>query len=67
MDFDPSEIMQVRWLSAIQQEVPAIDFEDLNICENNDVKARQFAPEFSQKAYETMLRSDIVIGDYLSN
>jgi hypothetical protein len=40
MEFDPNEIMSVRWLQEIQKEVPAIDFEDLNICENSDVKAR---------------------------
>ena len=30
-ELNPSEIMNVRWLAEIQKEIPAIDFEDLNI------------------------------------
>jgi len=45
--------------------VPAIDFDDLNITDEL-AKARQFAPEFSQKAYMTMLSKDIIIGNYTS-
>ena len=46
--------------------MPAIDFDDLNITDDQ-AKARQFAPEFSQKAYKAMLAKDIVIGNYTTN
>ena len=64
-DLKPNEVMQVRWLHEIQAAVPAIDFDDLNITDDF-AKARQFAPEFSQKAYMSMLKKDIVIGNYTS-
>lgn len=59
--------MNVRWLQAIQPTLPSIDFDDLNIYDSPEVKPRQFAPEFSQQAYEGMLAKDIVIGDYINN
>ena len=63
--FNPQEIMNVRWLQAIQNEIPSMDFEDLNISGNPDVAPRQFSPEFSQHAYTAMLSKEIVIGDYI--
>ena len=65
--FNPSEIMNVRWLQAIQPAIPSMDFDDLNIYDNPDIKPRQFAPEFSHQAYQVMLARDVVIGDYINN
>lgn len=58
--------MNVRWLAEIQQAIPAMDFEDLNISEDAQAP-RQFAPEFSQSAYAAMFSKDIVIGDYINS
>jgi len=46
--------MNVRWLQTIQDEIPSMDFEDLNISGNPEIAPRQFSPEFSQHAYTAM-------------
>ncbi len=50
----------------IEKTLPAIDLIDL-AAENNFSFAtkRQFAPEYSQKSYITMLVKECAIGDYL--
>lgn len=64
-DFAPCEIMNVRWLASLQKDIPSVDFEDLNTADEQQ-DPRQFAPEFSQKAYSAMISRDIVIGNYIN-
>ena len=39
--------------------LPAVDLNDFS-------KNRQFAPEYSQKAYEEMLEKEFAIGNYIT-
>lgn len=64
--FNPSDVMNVRWLQMVQHEIPTMDFDDLNVYDHPEIKPRQFAPEFSQQAYSAMLAKDLIIGDYIS-
>jgi len=43
----------------MQRELPIIDYTDLL------ERQRQFAPEYSQKAYETAKSGEYALGDYL--
>ena len=56
-----------RWKQIIEKTLPAIDLIDLS-AENNFKYAakRQFAPEYSQKSFVTMLVRECAIGDYLN-
>ena len=60
--------MYKRWIRALEQSIPAIDMLDASPAGagyDNYVK-RQFAPEFSQAAYETMLNQEYAIGAYIT-
>ena len=61
------DLMCYRWRQVIEKSLPAHDLIDI-VAEHNLYfpKKRQFAPEFSQSAYCTMLRTQIVIGDYIA-
>ena len=63
---NPSDEMVRRWKSIIERSLPAIDLIDL-AAEHNYFysQKRQFAPEYSQAAYLTILRSELAIGDYI--
>ena len=52
--------MQSRHLEQCELFLPAVDIEDFN-------QNRQFAPEYSQKAYVSMLNSEYIIGNYLDS
>jgi len=43
--------------------LPVCDFQDVTYLRHK-YKAKQFAAEFSQEAYETMLSQDYAIGSY---
>ena len=62
----PMKEMLRRWKQIIEKNLPAIDLIDL-AAEHNTFNAekRQFAPEYSQQAYQCMLRSELAIGDYI--
>ena len=67
MQFEnPTDEMTRRWKQIIEKALPAIDLIDL-AAENNFFYSskRQFAPEYSQTAYLTMLQSEFAIGDYI--
>ena len=65
---DPTAEMNKRWLKIIKRKVPAVDLVDISaeIFPYNSDK-RQFAPEYSNSVYTTMLEQEYAIGDYLSN
>jgi len=53
----------------ISQSVPDIDLEDLDAEQAKlslESQKRQFAPEYSQSAYDSMLMNEFAIGDYIS-
>ena len=56
-----------RWKAIIEKTLPAIDLIDL-AAEHNYFysQKRQFAPEFSQTSYLTMLKKELSIGDYIN-
>ena len=58
--------MVFRWKHLIEKQLPAIDVIDL-AAEHDYFFAhkRQFAPEYSQKAYMAMRQKEFAIGDYL--
>jgi len=60
--------MNRRWLKAITRYVPTVDLIDLSneTFPFNAVK-RQFAPEYSQQAYTSMLQQEFSVGDYITN
>lgn len=62
----PTDEMVRRWKQEIEKSLPAIDLIDL-AAENNYFYAskRQFAPEYSQSSYLSMLEKEFAIGDYL--
>ena len=55
----PSEEAKTRLRTQLQRELPIVDYTDLL------ERQRQFAPEYSQKAYETAKASEYALGDYL--
>ena len=58
--------MLKRWKAIIEKELPAVDLIDLASEHSNfSSSKRQFAPEYSQSAYLTMLRNELAIGDYI--
>ena len=64
----PSEQMYKRWQKALSEAIPAIDMQDASPCGPgmDNYTKRQFAPEYSQAAYETMLSQEYAIGSYIS-
>ena len=55
-----------RWKKIIEKSLPAIDLIDL--AQEHNIfcsEKRQFAPEYSQSAYLTMLSKELAIGDYI--
>ena len=58
--------MKQRWHVKMKNRIPAIDFIDL-AAEHDHLypHKRQFAPEFSQQAYQTMLHAEFALGDYI--
>lgn len=62
----PTDEMNRRWKQIIEKVLPAIDIIDLSA--EHDYyysKKRQFAPEYSQSSYLTMLSKEFSIGDYV--
>ena len=57
----PSEEMYKRWQQTIKAHVPSID---LIGTDSGNVQKRQFAPEYSQSAYDTMIHNEFAIGNY---
>lgn len=61
--------MTQRWLSSLQGQIPDIDLRDVKTTLENPKVCRQFAAEFSDSSYRTMLGSaqdDQAIGDYVA-
>ena len=54
-----TEEMNSRVQTVIKQSVPSVDLNDMST-------QRQFAPEYSQSSYETMMREEYALGDYLN-
>ena len=52
-----TETMYCRFLAELLNEVPIIDFRDVN-------QKRQFAPEYAQNVYATLRANEYAIGDY---
>ena len=50
----------MRWLRVLDHSVPLVDRNDLF----RGHRRTQFAPEFSQQAFETMLRQETALGDF---
>ena len=57
--FEATEEMHRRVSTEIRHTIPSIDLNDIS-------KKRQFAPEYSQNAYNSMLRDEYAIGNYLN-
>ena len=56
-----------RWQRIIEKDLPAYDIIDLTAEQHQFYpQKRQFAPEFSQKAYLSMYMNEYAIGDYIS-
>ena len=53
----PTEVMEQRTLHEVQRRCPILDQLDIGV-------KRQFAPEYSQSAYTTMLKEEYPIGNY---
>ena len=61
--------MTQRWLDSLQDQIPSVDVKDVKTCLKNPQNCRQFAAEYSQTSYCTMLGSqndDKAIGDYVA-
>ena len=67
-DVNPTKEMRSRWLKIIEERLPAVDLIDIQaeVFPLNGSK-RQFAPEYSQSSYLTMLQQESAIGDYFYN
>jgi hypothetical protein len=61
------EEMTRRWQQSVEKQLPAIDLLDIS-AEGNpyNERKRQFAPEFSQSSYLSMLETEYAIGDYIN-
>lgn len=63
---NPSDEMIRRWKEVIEKSLPAIDLIDLAALHDPYYSTkRQFAPEYSQKAYLEMLNKEYAIGDFI--
>jgi len=73
--------MRQRWLLSLSKLAPAIDFSDLEnvsfdeeelkineVLAPGSLKSKndQFASEYSQKSYESMLDKEFAFGDYIA-
>ena len=61
--------MTQRWLDSLQDKIPSVDVKDVKTCLKNPQNCRQFAAEYSQTSYCTMLggqNDDKAIGDYVA-
>ena len=56
-NLSPNSRMSKRLHTVLQLELPKVDYHDLH--EN-----RQFAPEYSQKAFESAKADEQALGDY---
>ena len=58
--------MRQRWSVKMAKCLPALDLADL-MAETDDLNSskRQFAPEYSQRAYITMRHSEFAVGNYV--
>ena len=62
-----TDIVLNRWCKMLLRTVPTVDLNDiLEETYSDKKKSRQFAPEYSQHTYSTMLAQDHPIGDYVS-
>ena len=62
----PADEMVRRWKVLIEKNLPAIDLIDLAAEHNYFYSSkRQFAPEYSQTSYLTMLQNEFAIGDFI--
>ena len=57
----PSEEMYKRYQQTLRSHVPSIDLIGTG---SGNVQNRQFAPEYSQCAYDTMIKKEFAIGNY---
>lgn len=59
--------MSRRWYMQVDADLPAVDRFDLSMEGNltNPCK-RQFAAEYSQKSYESLIEKECIIGDYVN-
>jgi len=55
-----------RWLKIIQKRIPTIDFIDISHSMSEHGRIQQFAPLYSQKAYESLQEHEIAVGDYVT-
>ena len=56
----------MRWLKLVQKSIPTVDLVDISDEVNPFYsQKRQFSPEYSFKAYCSMLQSECAIGNYL--
>ena len=53
----PTETMEKRCTEIFEKQIPKLDNEDLG-------QKRQFAAEYSQSAYKTMIDDEYPIGNY---
>lgn len=56
-----------RWNQITRVCIPPIDLVDLQAEQRSSSLKRQFAPEFSQSSYLTMMGTEFAIGDYITN
>ena len=64
---NPMEEMMRRWQQKVEGTLPTIDIIDISAEGNpHQESKRQFAPEYSQSSYMTMLQEEYAIGDYIN-
>ena len=64
---NPMDEMMRRWQQQVESTLPTIDIIDLSAEGNPKGETkRQFAPEYSQSSYMTMLQEEYAIGDYIN-
>ena len=57
---EASQMMVKRWTSKLSQDLPSLDITDIlaDSIKSSFIKRRQFAAEYSQSCYLTMLREE---------
>ena len=65
---NPTKEMSERWIKILKKNVPTVDIIDiaLEVATEKSSK-KQFEPEYSYDAYNTMLREESAVGDYTSD
>ena len=58
--------MTNRLNNILKRNIPRIDQDDLKLSYKNTGEARQFAPEYAQAAYITLLKQECAIGNYFN-